>query len=184
MRRMWLAVRVFFAVLLRAEVASRVEEAMEGAQREPAPAKLPQAEAQAEPKRPAPKAPARSEAISLLAALQREARFVDFIKEPLTGFSDAQIGAVARDIHRDCASVIERMFALAPVVDQPEGSQIEVPPGFDSGRIQLTGRLVGEPPFRGRVAHHGWEATKCEVPVWSGKETSARVVAPAEVELQ
>jgi len=181
MRRIWLAVRVFCAVLFRAEVAARVEEALRG--EKAGPAELPQTEARAEPQRPVPKAPARSEAIALLAALQREARFVDFIKEPLAGFSDAQIGAVARDIHRDCASVVERMFALAPVVDQPEGSQIEVPAGFDSGRIQLTGNLVGEPPFRGRVAHHGWEATKCEIPVWSGKETAARVVAPAEVEL-
>jgi len=183
MGRIWLAIRVFFAVLLRGEVAARVEEAMQGEKPGTAPAELPRPEARAEPKRPAAKAPTRSEAITLLAALQREARFVDFIKEPLAGFSDAQIGAVARDVHRDCAAVIERMFALAPVVDQPEGSQIEIPAGFDSGRYQLTGNLVGEPPFRGRVAHHGWEATKCEVPVWFGQETSARVVAPAEVEL-
>ncbi len=180
MRRVWLAVRVFFAVLFRAGVADRVNQALQCDAAKAAPAERPQAEVRP----PAPKSPARSEAITLLAALQREARFVDFIKEPLAGFSDAQIGAVARDIHRDCASVIERMFALVPVVDQPEGSQIEVPAGFDSGRWQLTGNLVGEPPFRGRVAHHGWEATRCEIPVWSGKETSARVVAPAEVELQ
>jgi hypothetical protein len=116
--------------------------------------------------------------------LQREARFVDFIKEPLGGFSDAQIGAVARDVHRDCATVLERMFGIVSVVDQPEGSEVEVPAGFDSGRFQLAGNVVGEPPFHGRLAHHGWEATRCEVPAWSGKEASARVVAPAEVELR
>jgi hypothetical protein len=47
-------------------------------------------------------APARSEALNLLAAMQREARFVDFIREPLDGYSDAQIGAAARTVHRDC----------------------------------------------------------------------------------
>jgi hypothetical protein len=126
----------------------------------------------------------RSEAVTLLAALQREARFVDFLKEPLGGYSDAQIGAVARDIHRDCGAVVERLFGPIPVVSQPEGSQIEVPAGFDSGRFQLTGSVAGEPPFRGRLAHHGWEAARCDVPLWSGKEASVRVIAPAEVELR
>jgi hypothetical protein len=184
MRRIWLAIRVFFAVLFRAEVASRVEGALGLAEETAAPlGQLPKPEARPELKKPPVKAPSRSEALALLAALQREARFVDFVKEPLGGFSDAQIGAVARDVHRDCATVVERMFGLVPVVDQPEGSEVEIPAGFDSGRFQLAGNIVGEPPFHGRLAHHGWEATKCEVPAWSGKEACARVVAPAEVEL-
>ena len=62
-----------------------------------------------------PKA-ARSEAITLLATLQREARFVDFIKEPLDGYSDAQIGAAARDVHRDCGKVLDRLFAIQSLV--------------------------------------------------------------------
>jgi hypothetical protein len=186
MRRTWLAVRVFFAVLFRAEVAARVEEALRPAREKTAKvAELPKPEVRPEAKKaPSAKLPVRSEAITLLAALQREARFVDFIKEPLAGFSDAQIGAVARDVHRDCGTVVERMFHLVPVLDQPEGSDVEIPAGFDSGRFQLAGDVVGEPPFHGRLVHHGWEATKCEVPAWSGKETVARVIAPAEVELR
>ena len=72
-----------------------------------------------------------SEAITLLAALQREARFVDFIQESLAGYSDAQIGAAARDVHRDCGAVLERMFALRPAVAEEEGTEVEVPAGFD-----------------------------------------------------
>lgn len=187
MRRLWLAIRVFFSVLFNGETAARVEEALRAGHGTAAtiapPAKSDQ---RPEPKKkaPPPKAATQSEAITLLAALQREARFVDFIKEPLGGYSDAQIGAVARDVHRDCAAVVERLFAVTPIVGQDEGTQVEVPVGFDSGRFQLTGNVAGDPPFHGRLAHHGWEATRCEVPAWSGKETSARVVAPAEVELQ
>jgi hypothetical protein len=187
MGRIWLALRVFFAVLFRAEDATRVEEALRPGERTATATigQTPKSEARSESKKaPPPKVPARSEAISLLAALQREARFVDFINEPLGGYSDAQIGAVARDIHRDCAAVVQRLFGLVSVVDQAEGSDIEVSAGFDSSRIQLTGNIAGDPPFHGRLAHHGWEAAKCEVPAWSGKETSARVVAPAEVELR
>jgi hypothetical protein len=121
--------------------------------------------------------------MTLLAALQREARFVDFIQEPLTGYSDAQVGAVARDVHRDCRNVMERMFALQAACSAEEGAEVDVPAGFDPGKYHLTGNVAGEPPFRGRLTHHGWEAAKCELPVWSGKETSARIVAPIEVEL-
>ena len=60
----------------------------------------------------------------MLATLQREARFVDFVKESLEGYADAQIGAVARDVHRDCGAVLERLFALRPVLaDQEEGGE-------------------------------------------------------------
>ena len=130
------------------------------------------------PKKLPAKLSGRSEALTLLAALQREARFVDFIKEPLDGFSDVQVGAVARDVHRDCQSVLERMFALQVVASGEEGTEIDVPADFDPGRYHLVGNVAGEPPFRGRVTHHGWEATRCTLPGWSGKESSARIVAP------
>ena len=133
---------------------------------------------------PAAKPPARSEAITLLGALQREARFVDFIQESLAGYSDAQIGAVVRDVHRDSAAVLDRLFALKPAVPQEEGSEVDVPKGFDAGRLRLTGNVASEPPLSGRLVHPGWEAAKCELPTWTGSKDSARVIAPAEVEIK
>ena len=130
-----------------------------------------------------PSKPVRSDAITLLATLQREARFVDFIKEPLDGYTDAQIGAAARDVHHDCAKVLDRLFAIQSIVAEEEGSPVEVPVGFDAGRYRLTGNVVGDPPFRGSLAHHGWEAAQVQLPAWSGTPLSARVVAPVEVEL-
>ena len=43
-----------------------------------------------------PQPPARSDAISLIAALQREARLLDIVTESLDGYTDAQIGAAAK----------------------------------------------------------------------------------------
>ena len=147
------------------------------------PAKVPEkTEIKPAPAKQPPK-PARSEAITLLATLQREARFVDFIKEPLDSYSDAQIGAAVRDVHRDCAKVLDRLFAIRSMVDQEEGGSVDVPAGFDAGRYRLTGNVVGDPPFHGRLAHHGWEAAEVQLPAWSGTPLSARVVAPVEVEL-
>ncbi len=134
--------------------------------------------------KPAAKQAARSDAITLLAALQREARFVDFIQESLAGYSDAQIGAAARDVHRDCAAVLARMFALRPAVTEEEGKEVEVPAGFDASRWRLTGNVTGQPPFHGWLVHPGWEATVCELPTWSGSTEAVRIVAPAEVELK
>ena len=104
---------------------------------------LPKPEAPPQPKTPpAPvvKAPLRSEAITLLATLQREARFLDFLMEPLAGYADAQVGAVARDVHRDCGAVVKRLFDPKPAVSQEEGSPLEVPAGFDAGRLPPDGQ--------------------------------------------
>jgi hypothetical protein len=182
MGRFFIATRVFLAILSDSALADVMRKHFSGK----APAALPKPEAPPQPKAPpAPivKAPTRSEAVTLLATLQREARFIDFLMEPLTGYADAQIGAVARDVHRDCGAVVKRLFDPRPAVTQEEGSALDVPAGFDAGRYRLTGNVTGQPPFHGRLVHPGWEAAKCELPTWSGSKDSARVIAPAEVEL-
>ena len=61
--------------------------------------------------------------------------------------------------------------------------RLKRPAKFDPAEFRLTGNVAGEPPFRGVVAHHGWKATKCEVPKWSGEKTTALIVAPVELEI-
>jgi hypothetical protein len=181
MGRIFIAIRVFFAILSDSALAGVMRKHFSG--------KLPEVakpETPPQPKAPPAlvvKAPARSEAISLLAALQREARFLDFLMEPLAGYADAQVGAVARDVHRDCGAVVKRLFDPKAAVSQEEGSPLDVPAGFDAGRFRLTGNVAGQPPFHGRLVHPGWEAQKCELPTWTGSKETARVIAPAEVEL-
>lgn len=132
---------------------------------------------------PPPAKPQRSDALSLLASLQREGRLLDFLKEPIDSYSDAQIGAAVRDIHRDCAAVIERQFGLRPVLEQPEGSLILLS-GASAERIRTTGPKAGQAATAGTLVHAGWIATRCELPTWTGDATAALVVAPAEVEIR
>jgi hypothetical protein len=174
------AFRSFFATLFDSEMSERVARTLAG---EPAQSPAIADQRTSPAAAPQPEPPSRSEALTLLAALQREARFVDFVKESLDGASDEQIGAVVRDVHRDCGKVLERMFAIRPLVAQEEGSAVEVPLGFDSARFHLTGNVQGSPPFRGKLGHHGWQATQSEVPTWNGQHDSARVISPADVEL-
>ena len=121
--------------------------------------------------------------MNLLAALQRDARFVDLVQESLADYSDEQIGAAARDVLRDCRATLQKIFALKPVLDQPESAQVEVHDAPDSGRIRLTGNVTGQPPYRGQLVHHGWQATQCKLPSWTGSSEATGVVAPAEIEL-
>ena len=125
----------------------------------------------------------RSEAVTLLATLQREARFVDLVLEPLGEYTDEQIGAAARGVLSDCATTLNRMFHLQPLVDAEQDAEIETPSEFDVACYRLSGNVTGDPPFRWRLVHHGWLAKKCELPKWSGGDEAARVVAPAELEL-
>ncbi len=125
----------------------------------------------------------RNAAVSLLATLQREARFLDFVMEPLDGYDDAQVGAAARDVHRDLGKVVERVFAPQPLAGETEGSRVRVPAGFDPARYRLTGEVAGVAPFEGTLRHHGWQASKCEMPAWTGSADSAMAIAPSEVEV-
>ena len=186
MGRVSTAFRAFFGSLFNADIAARVSQALL-AQGSPAPstiATLPTPEPKpVEIKKPEPKKPTQSEAITLLATLQREARLVDFLKEDLSNYADEQVGAAVRAIQRDSAKVLDRFFALQPVVAGEEGAKIDVPSGFDAARYRLTGKVTGETPFAGTLQHHGWEATKCELPLFTGSDSAAKTVAPEEIEV-
>jgi hypothetical protein len=124
----------------------------------------------------------RDGALALLALLQREGRLVDFLREPLDGFSDADIGAAARDVHRGCRKVLDQHLSLEPVMPGSEEAKVSVPKGFDPAEIRLIGEAKGEPPFRGTLRHHGWRVVDARLPVLADG-IDRMVVAPAEVEL-
>lgn len=132
---------------------------------------------------PEPPAPSRSDAATLLAALQRDARFVDFIQEPIDGYSDAQVGAAVRDIHRGCRDVLGRIFDLQPVVDQEEETEVQISDPA-AAKWRLTGN-VGQTSetVSGKLMHPGWQSSKCQIPEWSGQAKDANVIAPAEVQI-
>ena len=175
MGRIGLAFKVFFGILFKRAVAERAESIFSN---ETLP-KITPTEIPEKVERPASK-PLRSEALTLLETLQREARLVDLCMDSLDAYSDEQIGAAARNVLRDCGQVLQRMFAFTPVAD--EGSELTVPEGFDPARYRLVGH-VGQPQYRGRVTHGGWQATRCDLPQWTGSKESSLIIAAAEVEI-
>jgi len=133
--------------------------------------------------------PGRSEALTLLSTLQREARLVDLIQEPLDDYTDEQVGAAARDVLRESSKVLNRLFAIQRLTQGNEGDPVEVPSNASSAKWKITGKssktITGDSdaPRRGNLIHPGWIATQVAVPQWSGNADEAIVIAPAEAEL-
>lgn len=117
-----------------------------------------------------------------LVLLQREGRLVDFLQEPLEGFSDAQVGAAARQIHDDCRRVLQQAFGMEPVRSEAEGSRVTLPAGFDPRHVRLTGRTTDSPPYAGTLRHRGWRVTRVAFPQ-RHESLDPAVVCPAEVEV-
>ncbi len=187
--RVSLAIGSFFALLGDGRLAARVQALRSGAplaSEVPPPAPAP---VQAPPP-PAPvpaSAPVRptanvDAALQLLALLQRESRFVDFLQEDIGAYSDADVGGAARLLHGGARKVLQDTFDLVPVRTEAEGSRLTLPAGFDAAAVRVTGNVVGQPPFTGTLQHKGWRATAVRLPALTeGHDT--RVIAPAEVEL-
>ena len=121
-------------------------------------------------------------ALLLLGLLQKEGRFVDFLQEDITNYSDQEIGSAARVVHQGCQRVLRQHLDIQPVFDQPEGSPITLERGFDPAVVRPTGQVVGDPPFRGALVHRGWRATAVHLPQVAVSR-DLHILAAAEVEL-
>jgi hypothetical protein len=140
--------------------------------------------APAEPQSPTrPGKPDSDAAVQLLALLQRDGRLVDFLREDMQSYDDAQIGAAVRTIHEACRQVLTEHVQLEPVLTGREGDEVTVPEGFDPSAIRLTGNVSGQPPFRGALRHAGWRASRVKLPDQPAGQ-DPRIVAPAEVEIE
>jgi hypothetical protein len=174
-RRLSLGVAVLFDAELALSVARLRKEkgrSLPPPRPEPGPGGPPRAEA----------APDHREALHLLSIFQREGRLVDFLEEDIGAFSDAEVGAAARVVHEGCRKALHDYFSLEPVYREPEGETVVVEPGFDATRVRLSGQVVGEPPFRGSLKHHGWRVQEVRLPR-APEGIDPAIIAPAEVEL-
>jgi hypothetical protein len=120
--------------------------------------------------------------LQLLALLQRDGRFVDFLEQDVTKFTDEEVGAAARIVHEGCRKVLHRVTTIAPLRSENEGTQLVIADGFSPAEITLVGNVQGAAPYRGTLRHRGWRASELHLPVTTAGHDS-HVLAPAEVEL-
>jgi len=120
--------------------------------------------------------------LQLLGLLQKEGRFIDFLKEDVGTYSDAEVGAAARVVHEGCKQTLWQYFTIEAVRTEAEGSRVTLAESFDAAAVRLTGNLVGQAPFTGSLVHRGWRVTETRLPqVAAGHDLT--ILAPAEVEL-
>lgn len=180
LNRLWLSFASGFKVLFDHDYASRVASLGSGYTEAPSlsPAASPQPpEAKAAA---APEAPAHEEALQLLALLQREGRFVDFIQQEITAFSDADIGAAARLVHEGCRRALHQHGRVVSVRSEQEGAPLTLERA--SSDVKLVGNVSGAAPFRGVLRHRGWRVEGLSLPKLLGNH-DPRLIAPAELEL-
>ena len=107
---------------------------------------------------------------------------MDFLAEDLNQYEDDQIGSAVRAVHAGCLRIVHEYLDPQPVLDEDEGDRVVIEDDFDPGAVKLTGKVVGEPPFKGILRHKGWQVGKLKLPTLSGSQ-NAKIITPAEVEL-
>jgi hypothetical protein len=157
LNRLWLALQTFWRILTDPDFAARVEPLYSTA----------------------PSGPD----LRVLAVLQRDGRLVDFLQEEIDGYTDAQSGAAARDIHRGCRKSLHDYLTIEPVISAAEEDNVTVPANFDPAAIRLVGNVSGTPPFQGVLKHHGWRVKSVHLPLLPVARDDASVLTPAEVEI-
>ena len=124
----------------------------------------------------------REPAVQLLALLQKEGRWLDFLMEDITHFQDAEIGAAVRPIHQATRKLFDERIIVKRVREENEGDQVTVEEGFDPSRELIVGNVSGEPPYTGKLNHRGWVVEQLNLPTVPA-EADPMIVAPAEVEV-
>jgi hypothetical protein len=160
--RLWLAIKAFFKVLCEPEKAQLLFEEKPQEQEEGV---------------------ADQSHLRLLTLLQQSGRLIDFLKEDISTFSDAQVGAAVRKIHQDCSRSIEELVTIRPVMEENEGAKVNVPVGYDASQIKIVGKVSNDPPFTGVIVHRGWKAHKRSLPKKVGEQMND-ILCPAEVEVR
>ncbi len=120
--------------------------------------------------------------LRLLQQLQATGRLIDFLKEDISAYSDAQVGAAVRKVHADCAKNLEELVAIRSIYDELEGTKITIPQGYDTTKVKVIGKVIGEPPYHGVLVHKGWKAQKKSLP--RSMEKTSEVICPAEIEVK
>jgi Domain of unknown function (DUF2760) len=174
------AVRCFFAVLFHATIPPEILAALTSAPPVggTAPAAAPP------PAAPAPRVPEDpgERAVQMLAIFQRDGRLVDFLREDLSAYTDAQVGAAVRDVHANCRRALDRYLPVEAVLADEEGQATVVSAPVDPATVRLVGNVGQQATYRGTVRHRGWRVGRIALPPLLAADARL-IVAPAEVEV-
>ena len=127
-----------------------------------------------------------TDSLVLVSQLQEKGRFLDFLMDDISAYSDTQVGAAARIIHQGCKSVVTQAFAPIAISSATEGTQITLENDYHKSDFRISGELSGEGPYTVTLEHKGWKPTQCILPEFQGTLSSASeyTFTPAQVSTQ
>ena len=118
----------------------------------------------------------------LLAILQQQGRFIDFVYTNIDHYSDAEIATAARILHQGCQKALKQHCKLSAIRSEIEGGGVALEHGFDRYRIHLTGNIQNQEHFQGTLIHKGWKIDHLMLPTLS-ENANPNIIQPAEIEV-
>lgn len=177
MNRIALAFRCFFALLFSGQLSDDLVTDLGLTRRSAAPKP-----AAAPPPPATPTVKVSDGALQFLGILQRDARLLDFLMEDIAPYSDDQVGAAVRELHKQSRDVVKRYVDPRPVIDGVEGTYAKAPAG-DPNQVKFIGNVPAARPGGGTLRHKGWRAGRIELPPITGKQ-DVTLLAAAEIEIE
>ncbi len=132
-----------------------------------------------------PRMTAEAEVITLLGLFQEKGRFIDFLMDDVTAYSDAQVGAAARVVHQGCKTVLKEHIDIEPISTEAEGKHIDIPQDAPSAHYRFVGKVTEASPRSGTLVHKGWKAGSVRLPrTLKPDDASLPPIAPAQIEVK
>lgn len=169
------------AISLKTQVRKREEELEFARQRQAQAEKMAKemSNAQASPEE------AEAELVQFLGLLQKHGRFLDFVMGDISRYPDDRVGAAARLVHQGCSKAMRDYFDVKPILEQDEGSQIQLESQDNPRKVRLIGQTGDESPKQGRLIHRGWQTMRVALPKRTRlSELDRVIIAPAEIEVR
>ena len=126
-----------------------------------------------------------SEVLTFLSLLQEKGRFLDFLMDDITLYSDNQVGAAGRVVHQGCSKVLGELFRISPLHKDDEGTKITLRKEDSVLAYRVLGKTFEHTPFDARILHRGWGTDTLKIPrrqSGPSKVDEKFVISPVEVE--
>ena len=130
-----------------------------------------------------PDSNAEHSAKKLLAILQKQARFIDFIHQNLDHYSNNEVANVARNIHSNCQKTLKKYCKFSSIRPEAEEGFVVLEKDFDRSYIHLIGNIGNQQQFEGVLIHKGWQIDEIKLP-YSLNKTNDHIIQPAEIEVK
>lgn len=129
-----------------------------------------------------------AELCNFLGILQQRGRFIDFLMQDVSSYTNDQVGGAARVVHQGCSEAIREYFKIIPVHTGVEGESVSLDGAtYDPVLYKLLGDAAQQPPYTGTILHRGWRTERVTLPrvvQTEQSERAAEVIAPAEIEIR